>query len=52
VLLPLLVTLVMLLIFDITNERWGIISVSQQPLVALQDSIQSASGHGQERRAP
>jgi hypothetical protein len=46
VLLPLLATVVMLLIFDLNNERRGIISVSQQPLVDLQNSIRSASGHG------
>jgi hypothetical protein len=49
VLLPALLTVVMLLIFDLNNERRGIISVSQQPLVDLQDSIQSASGYGQLR---
>jgi hypothetical protein len=41
VLLPLLATVVMLLILDLTNERRGIISVSQQPLVDLQDSIRT-----------
>jgi hypothetical protein len=49
VLLPLLVTVVMLLILDLTNERRGIISVSQQPLVDVQESIGSASLHGQRR---
>jgi hypothetical protein len=39
VLLPLLVTAVMLLIFDLNNERRGAISVSQQPLIDLQNSI-------------
>jgi hypothetical protein len=50
VLLPLLATVVMLLILDLTNERRGIISVSQQPLVDVQESIRSASPHGHLRR--
>jgi hypothetical protein len=47
VLLPVLVAVVMLLIFDLNNERRGVISVSLQPLVDLQDSLRSASGHTQ-----
>lgn len=39
VLFPLLVTVVMLLIFDLNNERRGAISVSQQPLIDLQNSM-------------
>ena len=36
VLLPLLVSMVILLIFDLTHERRGIIGISQQPLIDLQ----------------
>jgi hypothetical protein len=39
VLLPLLISVVILLILDLTHERQGFISVSQQPLVDLQRSI-------------
>jgi hypothetical protein len=42
VLIPLLLTAVMLLIFDLNNERRGAISVSQQPLIDLQNSIRSS----------
>jgi hypothetical protein len=41
VMLPLLVSLVMLLIFDLTNERHGLIHISQQPLIDVQASIAS-----------
>jgi hypothetical protein len=40
-LLPLLVSAVILLIFDLANERRGVISVRQQPLIDLQNSIRS-----------
>ena len=45
--LPLLISVVILLIADLTNERQGIISVSQQPLIDLQTSLRSEpdSGH-------
>jgi hypothetical protein len=39
VLLPLLLTVVMLLIVDLSNERRGIISVDHQPLTEVQQSI-------------
>jgi hypothetical protein len=39
VLLPLLVSVVILLIFDLTNERRGIIRVGQQPLIDVQNSL-------------
>jgi hypothetical protein len=39
VLLPLLITGVILLVFDLTNERRGIIRVSQQPLIDVQRSL-------------
>ena len=42
-LLPLLISIVILLTFDLTNERRGIVSVSQQALIDLQDSFQA--GH-------
>ena len=51
VLLPLLVIVVMLLIFDLNNERHGAISVSQQPLIDLQNSIRSPIVH-EPRRLP
>jgi hypothetical protein len=38
-LLPLLIAVLILLIFDLTNERHGIIGVSQQPLIDLQSAI-------------
>ena len=41
VVLPLLVTMVIVLIFDLTNERHGLIRTNQQPLIDLQDSIRS-----------
>ena len=41
VLLPLTVILVLLLIFDLTHERQGIIGISQQPLVDLQTLFRS-----------
>jgi hypothetical protein len=44
VLLPLLITAVILLIFDLTNERHGIIGVSQQPLTDVRNAIQSNAG--------
>ena len=40
-LLPLTVILVLLLIFDLTHERQGIIGISQQPLVDLQTLFRS-----------
>jgi hypothetical protein len=39
VMLPLLVSVVILLIFDLTNDRFGVIRVSQQPLIDLQQSL-------------
>jgi hypothetical protein len=41
VLLPVLVSAVILLIFDLANERRGFIGVSQQPFIDLRDSLQS-----------
>jgi hypothetical protein len=41
VLFPLTVVLVLLLIFDLTHERQGIIGISQQPLVNLQTLFRS-----------
>jgi hypothetical protein len=41
--LPLLASVVMFLILDLNNERRGIISVSQQPLLDLQESMRSAA---------
>ena len=41
VLLPLTVSLVLVLIFDLTHERQGIIGISQQPLVDLQSVFRS-----------
>ena len=43
VLLPLLLSLVTLLIFDLTSERKGVIRVSRQPLLDLQESIRRAN---------
>jgi hypothetical protein len=40
-LLPLLITVVIVLIADLTSERHGVIAVSQQPLIDLQNSIRS-----------
>lgn len=40
VFLPLLITVVIVLIFDLSHPRQGLIGVSQQPLVDLQQSIQ------------
>jgi hypothetical protein len=40
VFLPLLITVVIVLIFDISHPRVGLIRISQQPLVDLQQSIQ------------
>jgi hypothetical protein len=39
--LPLLITVVIVLIFDISHSRLGLIKISQQPLVDLQQSIKS-----------
>jgi hypothetical protein len=41
VLLPLLVTVVIVLIFDLAHPRQGLIHTSQQPLIDLQRSLQS-----------
>jgi hypothetical protein len=38
--LPVLITTVVTLIFDLTHTRQGIIGISQQPLIDLQSSIQ------------
>jgi hypothetical protein len=40
VFLPLMITLVIVLIFDLSHPRQGLIRVSQQPLLDLQQSIQ------------
>jgi hypothetical protein len=40
-LLPLLITVVIVLVGDLASEREGLISVSQQPLVDLQNSLRS-----------
>lgn len=42
-LLPLLISIVFLLIFDLTHERQGFIAVSQQPMIDLQRSIRPGS---------
>lgn len=39
-LLPLLIAIVIVLIFDLTHSRQGFISISQQPLIELQRAIQ------------
>ena len=39
--LPILITIVITLIFDLTHARQGVIGISQQPLIDLQTSIQS-----------
>lgn len=39
-LMPMLITVVILLIFDISRPREGLIVISQQPLIELQKSIQ------------
>ena len=44
VLLPLMITFVIVLIFDLSHPRQGLIGVSQQPLVDLQESMQAAGG--------
>ncbi len=41
VFLPLLITVVIVLIFDISHPRVGLIKIGQQPLVDLQQSIQA-----------
>lgn len=38
--LPVLITIVIILIFDLTHTRQGVIGISQQPLIDLQASIQ------------
>jgi hypothetical protein len=38
--LPLLITVVIVLIFDLSHPRQGLIGISQQPLIDLQQSIQ------------
>jgi hypothetical protein len=38
-LLPVLITVVIMLIFDLTHSRQGLIGVSQQPLIDLQESF-------------
>ena len=43
VLLPLLVSLVILLIFDLTWERRGVIGISQKPLIDLQELFRAES---------
>lgn len=40
--LPLLITVVILLIFDLTHSLQGVIGISQQPLIDLQQSMRSA----------
>ena len=40
-LLPLLITVVMVLIYDLTHERRGIVHIIQQPLIDLRDSTGS-----------
>jgi hypothetical protein len=51
VLLPLTVTLVLLLILDLTHERRGIIGISQQPLVDLQTLFRSGPHARRHQRA-
>ena len=41
VFLPILITVVIVLIFDLTHSLQGVIGVSQQPLIDLQNSMQS-----------
>jgi hypothetical protein len=43
VLLPLTIILVLLLIFDLTHERQGIVGISQQPLIDLQALFRSGA---------
>jgi hypothetical protein len=38
--LPLMITIVITLVFDLTHARQGVIGISQQPLIDLQTSIQ------------
>jgi hypothetical protein len=45
--LPLLLSVVILLIFDLTNERRGFISVDQRPLTDLQQALRSGWGSGE-----
>jgi hypothetical protein len=42
-LLPLTISMVFLLIFDLTNERQGIIGISQQPLIDVQGVFRAQS---------
>jgi len=46
IVLPMLLSLVILLIFDLTNERRGFIGVSHQPLIDLQQNLRSGWGAG------
>ena len=42
--LPVLVAVVLVLIFDIANPHKGFIGISQQPLIDLQQSIEPRGG--------
>jgi hypothetical protein len=50
VVLPLLVSIVMLLIFDLTHERQGIVGMSQQSMIDLQRAIHSQDGSSDRSR--
>jgi hypothetical protein len=41
--LPALITIVILLVFDLTHSLQGVIGISQQPLIDLQNSINSST---------
>ena len=41
--LPALITVVILLVFDLTHSHQGIIVISQQPLIDLQNSMSAAT---------
>jgi hypothetical protein len=43
VLLPLLITVVIALIFDLMHTHQGIVSISQQPMLDVQQSMSAAS---------
>jgi len=50
-LVPLLVSIVMLLIFDLTHERQGIVGMSQQSMIDLQRAIHSHDGSSDRSRS-
>ena len=48
--LPLLISIVMLLIFDLTHERQGVVRMSQQSMLDLQRAIHSEKGSSDRSR--